>query len=208
MDLNGDIYVLVECDRLINGKEKLADKAGTIIKFRPGAGRLIASMRSTIPLATTDRPKTLPSLQSSRMGRVWVENAEWMYSGIGIARPGSPCQCWNCRFDLDTFGRSFAPETDRFQVAVLDTNGNLILRLGKYGNIEDGVPLTLKGGPERPRSIGGDEVGLFYPVYVATHTDRRLFIDDPGNGCIRAVKLGYHVDERVVLKGVPDERRP
>jgi hypothetical protein len=60
------------------------------------------------------------------------------------------------------------------------------------------------GGPPRTRSIGGDEVGLFYPAYVAVDTDRRLFIADPGNARVVAVKLGYHATGRVPLgKGGP-----
>ena len=58
------------------------------------------------------------------------------------------------------------------------------------------------GGPAHPRSIGGDEVGLFYAPYVATHTDRRLFISDLGNHRLLSVKLGYHAEERIALKDV------
>ena len=62
------------------------------------------------------------------------------------------------------------------------------------------------GGPPSPRSIGGDEVALMYACYVATHTDRRLFIADAGNARIVSVKLGYHTEERVWLKDVPEGR--
>ena len=87
---------------------------------------------------------------------------------------------------------------------VLDGNGNLILRVGKYGNVDDGVPLVKRGGPANPTSIGGDEVALFYAPHVAVHTDRRLFIADVGNERIVSVKLGYHADEMIPLKGVQD----
>ena len=49
----------------------------------------------------------------------------------------------------------------------------------------------------------GDEVALFHGAYLATHTDRRLFIADPGNARVVSVKLGYHASERVALKDVP-----
>ena len=45
----------------------------------------------------------------------------------------------------------------------------------------------------------------FHPNYVATHTDRRLFIADQGNARILSVKLGYHAEERVALKEVQDQ---
>ena len=88
-------------------------------------------------------------------------------------------------------------------MAVLDTNGNLILRVGRYGNVDDGKPLIAQGGPAKTRSIGGDEVALFHADFVGTDSDKRLFIADLGNACIRSVKLGYHVEQRVALKDVP-----
>ena len=50
-------------------------------------------------------------------------------------------------------------------------------------------------------------MGLFYPAYVGVHTDRRLFIADPGNSRIASVRLGYHTTERVDLKDVADTSR-
>jgi hypothetical protein len=50
-------------------------------------------------------------------------------------------------------------------------------------------------------------VALFHGAYLATHTDRRLFITDNGNRRILAVKLGYHASARVALKDVPDRAR-
>ena len=100
-------------------------------------------------------------------------------------------------------------EAYRHSIGIVDANGNLILRIGGYGNVDDGLPLASEGREEsgkpegRPRSIGGDEVGLFHACYVATHTDRRIFISDAGNGRILSVKLGYHAEEKTPLKNVP-----
>jgi hypothetical protein len=58
--------------------------------------------------------------------------------------------------------------------------------------------------PPHPRSIGGDEVAIMHAQNLAVHTDRRLFLADIGNQCIRSVKLGYHAEERIPLKSVPD----
>jgi len=122
--------------------------------------------------------------------------------------------------DLDYFARSFAPEPDQYSVAVLDSSGNLILRIGQYGNVDDGRPCgtpwqnaqkrsaaSLPGEPPNQRSIGGDEVGLFHPCFVAAHTDRRLFIADIGNARIVSVKLGYHTEKTVALKDAPDTEK-
>lgn len=105
---------------------------------------------------------------------------------------------------LDLYARSFAPEINHRSVAVLDTAGNLILRVGRYGNIDDGVPLVPEGGPAKPRALGGDEVALVFPAYLATHSDRRLFIADAGNSRIASVKLAYHTEETIKLRDVPD----
>ena len=68
------------------------------------------------------------------------------------------------------------------------------------GNADDGVPLAPHPTLRQARPIGGDEVALFYGAYVATDTDRRLFIADHGNGRIVSAKLDYHATERVPLK--------
>ena len=90
------------------------------------------------------------------------------------------------RFTLDYFARSFAPETERYSVAVLDTNGNLIMRIGQYGNADD------------------EGIGLIYPTYLASDTDRRRFIVDQGNARILSAKRGYHTDARIALTDVPE----
>ena len=139
---------------------------------------------------------------------VWVENAEWFYGGVGNCafKTGSGCHCWQeSMFALDLYARSFVPEMDQFSVAVLDTNGNLILRMGQYGNVDDGVPLDPKGAPPKTRSIGGDEIALMHGSYVATLSDRYLYIGDVGNARIAKVKLGYHAEGKVALKNVKDQ---
>jgi nitrous oxide reductase len=50
-------------------------------------------------------------------------------------------------------------------------------------------------------------VGLFHAAYVATHTDRRLFIADAGNARILSVRLDYHITAKVSLKDVPDQAK-
>ena len=205
IDQHGDVYMLVRGPRVYGDNKVLGGQTGTIAKFKPGKkGRFLSSGRATLPLNAETKPKRPPDLRLGYQGNVWIENAEWLYSGIGFCRAG-PCQCWNCRFAVDSLGRSFAPENLRSQFAVLDTNGNLITRIGKYGNVDDGKPLhPAKLEPPNQRSIGGDEVALMYSNFVATHTDRRLYLADPGNLRILSVKLGYHAEHRTWLKDVPD----
>jgi hypothetical protein len=202
IDNDDNLYVMVAAPRILDGKPYFNDKSETLVKVKPGEARCLSSGRAAVQLLDKHKPKRSPDITKYGMGRTWVEGAEWLYGGVGYGGQGGSCVCWHSRFQLDTFARSFAPETRRYRVAVLDHAGNLILRIGKYGNVDDGVPLVKDGGPAEPRSIGGDEVGLFHPAYVGVHTDRRLFITDWGNGRIVSVKLGYQATETVALKDV------
>ncbi len=210
-DINGiyidqadDIYLLSAATRILDGKRYFNDMSGTVIKFKPGKGRTISKKRDhmPLPLPPAKYPKRDPDLVSAPQGTAWVEGAEWLYGGVGWGgkNMGTGCACWNTRFAVDYFARSFAPEIDRYSVAVLDAAGNVILRVGRYGNVDNGKPADPAGGPPKPQAIGGDEVALFYPAYLAVDTDRRLFIADPGNARIVAVTLGYHTTRRVAIE--------
>ncbi len=210
LDRDDNVYLLASFTRVLDGKPYYNEKTGTLMKFKPKKGRVVCdSTRGNvpIPLGEAARPRR-PADARLFDANFWAEGAQWLYGGVGFCGKNVICSCWNCRFALDYFARSFVPEVDRCRVAVLDSNGNLILRVGTYGNVEDGKPLVAEGGPANPRSIGGDEVALFYAPYLATQTDRRLFIADPGNGRIVSVKLGYHCEEKVALKNVPDQKGP
>jgi len=206
VDQNDNVYMMLASRRLLDGKRfdpgLERDVSGTLVKVPAKKAKVLSAGGGghvPVPLSDGLRPKRPMELAGYTTG--WVEGAEWFYGGVGFCVPGG-CVCWNSRFDLDYFNRSFAPEPLCFSVAVLDSAGNLILRVGKYGNVEDGRPLVVDGGPSNPRSIGGDEVALFHACYVASDTDRRLFIADAGNARIVSVKLGYHATERVALKEV------
>jgi hypothetical protein len=210
IDQDDNIYMLSVSKRIIDGKlydpALPQDTSGTVLKVPAGKARVLSASGSIpIPLSPENRPQRSQDLSGYTSG--WVEGAEWFYGGIGFCTP-TACICWNSRFTKDYFNRSFAPETMHYSVAIIDSAGNLILRVGKYGNVDDGKPLVADGGPAAARAIGDDEVGLFYPCYVATHTDRRLFIADAGNSRISSVRLGYHSEEKVPLKNVPDLKKP
>jgi hypothetical protein len=183
------------------------------VKFRLGQAKIITTDTKDVPVPLTAGagPNRPQELDTGAVGPAWAEGAQWFYGGVGFCGKNSPighaCGCANSRFCLDYFARSFVPEIGHYTVGVLDTNGNLILRVGRYGNADDGKPLIAAGGPPNTRSIGGDEVGLFYPAYLGTHTDRRLFIADPGNGRVLSVRLNYYTTDRVALKDVKEAPR-
>ena len=137
--------------------------------------------------------------------RAWIEGLQWMFPNVGLCGkmryPYGDCFCVaDSRFALDYYARSFACETQSHDVVVLDSAGNVITRIGRYGNVDDGMPLIRDGGPPDPRSIGGDEVAIMHATYPAVHTDRRLFLADIGNYRIVSVKLDYHTTEKLSLK--------
>jgi hypothetical protein len=215
IDKDGDLYCLAMQNRVFGGKPYFNPATCTLIKFKPKKGRIVGTHKKAVPVplkpaTTPKRPPDLIGGGKSGLNRAWVSGHEWMYGGVGYTgehhkNPAYGCDCCYSSFDLDYFARSFAPEVEHCSVAVLDSAGNLILRIGRYGNVEDGVPLVAAGGPEKTNRLGGDEVALFYAPHLAVHTDRRLFIADVGNERIVSVKLGYHASERVSLKDVPDE---
>lgn len=76
-------------------------------------------------------------------GKVGVVGALWGFHGYGpIAATnlnwGDPsCVCLGARMCVDDFGRVYVPDPFRFAINVLDANGNLIGRIGRYGNADD-----------------------------------------------------------------------
>ena len=207
IDRDHNIYVMQAPSRFYNGKRYFNEMSETLMKVRPKKSKVVSSGGSPLKLTDRNKPNRPPDLQSTRHGRAWVTEPEWMYGGVGFAGfnmigHGGGCACWFARFQLDHFARSIAPEPHQYRVAMLDSAGNLILRVGRFGNVEDGSPLIREGGPENPRSIGGDEVSLVHACFVGTHTDHRLFIADLGNARILSVKLDYHASQRIPLKEV------
>ncbi len=192
IDRDRNVYLLAAPTRVLDGKRYFNRLTGTLMKVRPGRGRIISQNSHLIPFAVSDgtapgRPHDLVKGSSP----AWVEGIEWMYGGVGYCgknavREGGHCACYNSRFTLDYFARSFAPEVRRFAVAVLDSAGNLIMRIGSYGNVDD------------------EGIGLMHGAYVATHTDRRLFIADPGNARIVSVALEYHRSQSVPMTDASD----
>jgi hypothetical protein len=210
------VYMLCASTPYIDGKRYFNGRGCTLMKVTPGRMKGL-TVKGILPLPPAMRPKR--PIDMTRPG-IWAEGADWLFGPVGADGhygSGGRCSCYvNGRFDLDYFGRSFAPEVDRFRVVVLDTNGNVILRIGQYGNVDDGVPLVTPDPkrvgqpgwqPLKPRSIGGDEVGIMHAQNLAVHNDSRLFLADVGNQCVRCVRLGYHVTEAVSLEPAQENTR-
>jgi hypothetical protein len=213
MDNDRNLYVLAGSAPILNGKLFPDDCAGVLFRSRPGAVRIICR-GGIVPPEARSLPDRPPDLRQGFLPGSWLRGVDWALAGAGQDgqhRTGGPkrhCRCVaNSRSALDYFRRSFVPELYRYSIAVVDTAGNLIMRFGRYGNVDDGVPLVREGGPPRPRPIGGSEVALFDPKYLAVDGGKRLFVADMGNDRILSVRLGYHRDVEIRLSEVPDRAR-
>lgn len=86
-------------------------------------------------------------------------------------------------FGMDRFDRLFLPAMQTYTVNVLDCNGNLVARLGGYGNAD---------------SPGGDSIGLRWAPFVAV-SDDAMFVMDIGTRRVLRCALDYAVIETVPL---------
>jgi hypothetical protein len=84
------------------------------------------------------------------------------------------------RFDVDGFGRVFAPDVVRFQVVVMDTRGNTIGRFGTYGNAD--VQAERKA------------LRFAWPLYVAGG-DRTVYVGDILNRSVVRAHVTYAAEE-------------
>jgi hypothetical protein len=184
LDENDNVYIMATPFRKINDKKLDDGSSSSLFKFKSKKGRFLTSESSPLPLEKSNIPQ-----RTQEIAGLWAENFDWTYGGVGFGGFNvAGCACWFARFKLDYFARSFAPEPMQYGVSVLDANGNLITRIGKYGNADS-------CGPNSKEPLGGDEVGLIHPCFVGVHTDKRLFISDVGNDRIVSVKLDYYVNK-------------
>lgn len=206
LDNDDNIYLMAAATDTRGGKPHLNTATDTLLKVAPRRAKILCAKtdegRVPVPLTDDTRPQRPTDLWFANIGPCWMEGVQWAAGGVGFngrnrEAPGVGCDCWSGRFALDYLARSFAPDVTGYGVLVLDANGNRIVRVGRYANADS-------AGPDSALPLGGDEVGLFYAPYVATHTDKRLFIADTGNQRVLGVKLGYHMEKRVALKDVPD----
>jgi hypothetical protein len=117
---------------------------------------------------------------------VWAEGTEWLYAGVSPL-VSYHCSCFDMRACLDWYKRSFIPEQYRQSIGILDTNGNLVCHVGRYGNLDEGG----KPGP------GDDGMVMTRAAYVSA-TDNYMVIADWGRRLIVA-KLNYHKEETVAI---------
>jgi hypothetical protein len=115
----------------------------------------------------------------------------WAYQGQSPSAPsGHDCGCAHSDFAIDLFARVFVPTAHLYSIMVLDTNGNKIMRLGRYGNADCRGPDSLSPDPD---------IGLHW-VMAVEPSDKALYISDAGNQRIVKAKMGYETQESCPIK--------
>jgi hypothetical protein len=210
MDEDGDLYFTTNRLKLYGNRQFLAGRGGVFgapeVKFNPYLSTLIKSggevkvlkEKTPIPLEPPPaRPADLLdngiwpiSGDGSGGAKAWVEGAKWLYAGTG-PMVGQVCSCPSNHSGLDWYKRVFTPEAYRRSLAALDTNGNLILHIGRFGNFDDAP------GGKNGAKPGGDDLGIMLPRFVSA-TDNYLVFDDWGERLV-VLKLAYHVEATVPI---------
>jgi hypothetical protein len=153
------------------------------------------------------------------MGKTYLQGAKWWYFGVahlgdmGVWGGGNHCHCTGCDFDVDNFGRVFAPDNGRQRVTVLDTNGNVILHFGAYGNqnycgpdsyvVDPKTKLLRPPKPDDPKDImrpfASPEVAFNFIIGLAV-TERHAHVADCANRRMLRCKLGYAAQETCEIR--------
>jgi hypothetical protein len=206
IDEDGSLYFALALDnrtRLQNGKAFLTDAVGhygskerssvftgTMVKSKPRVKVLWNDSPIKMePLPA--RPPDIGGFGSKDKGvRGWIDGAEWIYAGASPLISGG-CSCPTQRLHVDWFKRAYVPEQYRHSIGILDTNGNLIMHLGQYGNFDSG------DGAKSRIPVGGDGIAMSAVRFVSS-TDNYLVFDDGGER-LTVLKLNYHAEESVGL---------
>jgi hypothetical protein len=112
--------------------------------------------------------------------RVRITGARWRFPGMGIVPTserywGDPaCVCYFSGLDVDPYGRVFVPDCFQFRVHVLDSNGNKMYDVGRYGNADD----------------RGQAIHFAWPAFADACRDR-LYVSDGLNRRIGVVRFTY-----------------
>jgi len=143
-----------------------------------------------------------------------IEPVRWQYGGVAPSMSATGgCVCGNSRFDLDGFERAFVPALQSYSVNVLDAAGNLVLRIGGYGNrdsrgknspvVDPKTGLLRPSRPDDPKDLRppkelAEAIGFRMAPYVAV-TDEALYVEDMGNTRVVRAALGYHAEETAAM---------
>lgn len=191
----GAVYMQLQCQPLGQKlPQGLAPDAthepsewGTLVKFNSTFDKFpIGSIVGWWAQAARGKPSPVENPTHNWSGglKVRIENALWSYGGVLASQGSGSCTCQDSSFGLDLFERSFVPAVQTCTVNVLDANGNVVARLGGYGNADD------RG------AAGGPAFGVIFPHSVGV-TDEAVYVHDQCNEWVVRAKLLYKKEETV-----------
>jgi hypothetical protein len=172
---------------------------GSAMKFPPSGGKIWGHKsndgRKRAPQDIWD-PGKAPAGATAYMDgylgkRLKVEGALWRYPECGIVpssnlRWGDPaCCCLVSDLDADPYGRVYVPNAFRFTVDRLDTAGNLIERIGGYGNADSAGPKSRLPKPE---------IAFASPCHLDVAAGR-LYVSDRVNQRITAIRFEWSAEK-------------
>jgi len=179
---------------------------GSVFKFGPDGGTLYGhrpnGSKSPPPaaLALSSAPPDAQVFASGYLAReIRVKGALWRHPGCGIIPTsdvnwGDPaCMCMVSHLAVDGYGRVFAPNAFRFSVEMLDTNGNPLARIGRYGNADSAGPGSRVPEPE---------IAFAWPACVAL-AEGKVCVSDPTNQRIVVVRFDHAAEETVEVPAAP-----
>jgi sugar lactone lactonase YvrE len=174
---------------------------GSIVKFGPAGGAIYGlrppNKKVDDPFTSVDKaPAGAASFQAALLdGEARVLGHQWLRQGFGpvasnVCRWGDPgCNCAISNFAVDGYGRTFYPNPFRFAVEVLDAGGNMLSRIGGYGNADS-------RGAKSP--VPKPEIAFARPSFVSLAKDR-LYVSDTVNQRIVVIRLGCAAEEACQL---------
>jgi hypothetical protein len=178
---------------------------GALLKFGPDGGAVYGSVGRDPkqPGVKAYLENAPPGSAAYRTGYLNAEarvaGAKWHFLGVGPIPAsglnwGDPmCVCTMMHLAADPWGRVYAPNCFRFGVEVLDTNGNRLMRIGRYGNADDAWPGIGKAGPppgERGTAAGAPDprIRFVYPRSVSWAREK-LYVLDGVNTSVTVVRF-------------------
>jgi len=142
---------------------------------------------------------------------VRVDSAHWSYGGVSpVSAHYLSCVCLKSSFDLDEYERAWVCAAQTCTINVLDANGNIVARLGGYGNNDsrgdDSAVIDPQTGelrarrPDDPPQLKSPLRPLAFslPRSVAV-SGRTMWVHDVGQRALLRARLMYRVEQTAAL---------
>jgi DNA-binding beta-propeller fold protein YncE len=164
--------------------------ASTVVKTRPGNKAFGPRKGQAKPAGATD--------WAGKHSMRWlggVVNAYPHQAPNGMARRHLSCTCKEARFDLDLYGRLYIPNVLTYRITVVDNAGNVIKKIGHYGNADS-------MGPGEKSLVKKPAIPLGFPMSVGAVPDsNHIYVGDPLNNRIVRIDTSWAAEASCSVSG-------